>query len=321
MTDKMRGLASHFIYLQEVPEMKEIHLKSYAKVNLSLDVSSAREDGFHELSTVMHRISLFDRIHIQWMPDHEKDEITIQLQTNRPYLPTDERNLAYKAAQIIADQYAGSSVGGGTLCINITKSIPVAAGLAGGSGNGAAVLIGLNRIWNLKLNTKQLCKISEELGSDLPFCVLVQNTRYKAALATGRGEILHPLRTSMKKHIVLAKPSFGVSTKEVFKGIDEYEITKRPDNNELIKGLASDSDDLIYGNMINVLELYTLEHYEPVKKLKEIMRTQTDAQYVLMSGSGPTVFGIYSSEKQARKACNMLRKMRYEAYWASTDGR
>lgn len=321
MTDKMRGLASHFIYLQEVPEMKEIHLKSYAKVNLSLDVSSAREDGFHELSTVMHRISLFDRIHIQWMPDQEKDEITIQLQTNRPYLPTDERNLAYKAAQIIVDRYAGSSVGGGTLLINITKSIPVAAGLAGGSGNGAAVLIGLNRLWELKLNTKQLCKISEELGSDLPFCVLVQNTRYKAALATGRGEILHPLRTSMKKHIVLAKPPFGVSTKEVFKGIDEYEITKRPDNDELIKGLSSGRDDLIYGNMINVLELYTLEHYEPVKKLKEIMRTQTDAQYVLMSGSGPTVFGIYSSEKQARKACNMLRKMRYEAYWASTDGR
>ncbi len=321
MTDKMRGLASHFIYLQEVPKMKEIHLKSYAKVNLSLDVSSAREDGFHELSTVMHRISLFDRIHIQWIPDQEKDEITIQLQTNRPYLPTDERNLAYKAAQIIADRYAGSSVGGGTLLINITKSIPVAAGLAGGSGNGAAVLIGLNRLWELKLNTKQLCKISEELGSDLPFCVLVQNTRYKAALATGRGEILHPLRTSMKKHIVLAKPPFGVSTKEVFKGIDEYEITERPDNDELIKGLSSGRDDLIYGNMINVLELYTLEHYEPVKKLKEIMRTQTDAQYVLMSGSGPTVFGIYSSEKQARKACNMLRKMRYEAYWASTDGR
>ena len=120
---------------------------------------------------------------------------------------------------------------------------------------------------------------------------------------------------------MLAKPTFGVSTKEVFRGIDSYEILQRPDNRELIHGLTIGDDELVYKNMINVLELYTLDHYEPVKKLKEIFQSQTGAENVLMSGSGPTVFAIYSSEAEARQACMLLRGMRYEAYWASTDGR
>ena len=302
--------------------MAVIHLKSYGKINLSLDVSGARPDGYHDLSTVMQRISLYDRIHMEWLPDSSTSQIQIKVQTNRPYLPTDERNLAYKAAQIMTDRFASDHLTcGGTIRIDITKNIPVAAGLAGGSGNGAAVLIGLNRLWELHLNTRQLCKIGEALGSDVPFCVLVQNSRYKAALATGRGEVLEPLRIPMKKHIVLAKPTFGVSTKEVFKGIDSYEIHQRPDNRELIHGLTIGDDELVYKNMINVLELYTLDHYEPVKKLKEIFQSQTKAENVLMSGSGPTVFAIYSSEAEARQACMLLRSMRYEAYWASTDGR
>lgn len=304
--------------------MAEIHLRSFAKINLSLDVSAARADGYHDLSTVMHRISLYDRIHMEWLPAEDQDVIEIQVQTNRPYLPTDERNLAYKAAKIMADRFGGQNADGcrgGLIRISITKNIPVAAGLAGGSGNGAAVLIGLNRLWNLRLSTRQLCKISEELGSDVPFCVLVQNTRFRTALATGRGEVLEPLKTPMKKHLVLAKPTFGVSTKEVFKGIDRYEILQRPDNQELIHGLATGNDGLVYKNMINVLELYTLDHYEPVKKLKEIFQTQTGAEMALMSGSGPTVFAIYPSEEAARSACMLLRSMRYEAYWAYTDGR
>ena len=311
--------------------MAEIHLRSYAKVNLSLDVSGARADGYHDLSTVMQRISLYDRIHMKWTPDEKKEtgdapagRIRIELQTNRAYLPTDERNLAYKAAQIMVNHFGESSpvsACGGVISISIMKNIPVAAGLAGGSGNGAAVLIGLNRLWNLNLNTRQLCRLGEELGSDVPFCVLVQNSRYRAALATGRGELLEPLRIPMRKHLVLAKPTFGVSTKEVFKGIDEYEILQRPDNRELIHGLTTGNDTLIYKNMINVLELYTLDHYEPVKKLKEIFQTQTPAENVLMSGSGPTVFAVYASEEEAKKSCMLLRSKRYEAYWTNTEGR
>jgi len=304
--------------------MAEITLRSYGKINLSLDVTGTRPDGYHDLSTVMQRISLYDRIHMEWLPDDggEGDGFRIELETNKPYLPTDERNLAYKAAQRMWQEYgAHPGAGSGLLKISISKSIPVAAGLAGGSGNGAAVLIGLNRLWNLGLNTRQLCKTGEELGSDVPFCILVQNSRYRAALATGRGEILQPLRKTMKKHIVLAKPPFGVSTKEVFRCIDDCEIKMRPDNQALVRGLAEGDDRIVYENMINVLECYTLERYDAVRKLKEKIAEKTAAQMVLMSGSGPTVFGIYASEQEARRACQILRGMRYEAYWASTDGR
>lgn len=314
--------------------MAEIHLRSYAKINLSLDVTGTRPDGYHDLASVMQRISLYDRIHMEWIADRwscdgacdDKPEaepnIRIQLTTNRPYLPVDERNLAYKAAQLMIREFGQQpGVGSGLIRISITKNIPVAAGLAGGSGNGAAILIGLNRLWGLRLNTRQLCQIGEELGSDVPFCILVQNSRYRAALATGRGEVLQPLRKSMKKYIVLAKPAFGVSTKEVFKCIDNYQISQRPDNRQLIQGLAEGNDALVYKNMINVLELYTLDHYEPVKQLKERLQRENAAETVLMSGSGPTVFAVYSKESEARKVCMLLRGLRYEAYWASTDGR
>ena len=300
--------------------MAEIHLRSYAKVNLSLDVTGSRPDGYHDLSTIMQRISLYDRIHMEWIPD-EEEGVRIELTTNRPYLPVDERNLAYKAAQIMAERFGQERQISGLVRIAIHKNIPVAAGLAGGSGNGAAVLIGLNRLWNLGLNTRQLCQLGELLGSDVPFCVLVQNTRYKAALATGRGEVLQPLKNGMKKHIVLAKPAFGVSTKEVFKCIDDYTITQHPDNRKLIHGLSSGKDKEVYDNMINVLELYTLDHYEPVKKLKQILEQAAGAEKVLMSGSGPTVFAVFSSEAEARSACMAMRSLRYEAYWANTDGR
>jgi len=267
----------------------------------------------------MQRISLFDRIKVTWESSDES-QVSIKVETNKPYLPTDERNLAYKAAMIMAEHY-GSEVGGGTVSIKITKNLPVAAGLAGGSGNGAAVLIGLNKLWNLKLNTRQLCKLGELLGSDVPFCVLVQNTHYDASLAEGRGEVLTPIKKGMKKHLVLAKPAFGVSTKEVYKGIDDYEIALRPDSQDLIEGLKVKNYDLVYKNMVNVLELYTLDNYEPVKKLKELMEEKTAAEIVLMSGSGPTVFAVYDSEIAARKACEIMRKMKYEAYWANTTGR
>lgn len=301
--------------------MREIYLKACGKINLSLDVTGVRQDGYHDLSTVMHSISLYDRIHIVWEPN-EEGGMQIRICTNRPYLPVDERNLAWRAAQLMNERY-GSQAGieGGVLKISVKKSIPVAAGLAGGSADGAAVLIGLNRIWKLGLNTRQLCRLGEELGSDVPFCILTQNTRYRAALATGRGEHLQPLRKMMKKHIVLAKPPFGVSTKEVFRHIDAYEIPMHPDHRALIHGLAAGDDEEVYRNMINVLELYTLEHYEAVKKLKDTVRSRTSAEKVLMSGSGPTVFGVYSSMKEAKKACSILRDLRYEAYWASTDGR
>ena len=299
--------------------MKEINLRSYGKINLSLDVTGLRQDGYHQIETVMQRISLYDRVQIIW-EEGVGDDFTIEVKTSKPYLPTDERNLAYKAAKLMTETFA-NRVDRGRIKIFIAKSIPVSAGLAGGSGNCAAVLIGLNKLWNLHLNTRELCRLGESMGSDIPFCVLTQNSRYDCALATGRGEVLKPLRKGMRKYIVLAKPAFGVSTKEVFKNIDGYDIKKRPDSKALIRGLAEREYDSVYCNMMNVLELYTLDHYEPVGRLKNLFIEKTDAKKVLMSGSGPTVFGIYDTEKQAKIACEAIRNLKYEAYWASTTGR
>lgn len=302
--------------------MTEINLRSYGKINLCLDVTGLREDGYHQLETVMQRISLHDRVNIQWDEEAEGEGQTvgIQVKTTKPYIPTDERNLAYKAARMMLHRYKKNQTRG-QLRISIIKNIPVSAGLAGGSSNGAAVLIGLNRLWNLGLTTKQLCGLGEELGADVPFCILGQNTRYDCAYATGRGEILRPLRNGMKKYLVLAKPPFGVSTKEVFRHIDDCVIEERPDCRALIRGLALRQDDKVYANMINVLELYTLDAYEPVRRLKNLFLETAQAEKVLMSGSGPTIFGIYPTEKDAKKACEKMRNLKYEAYWASTTKR
>ena len=304
--------------------MAVIYLRSYGKINLCLDVTGLREDGYHQLETVMQRISLYDRIRLEWDSRAETDDagppVEIQVKTNKPYLPVDERNLAYKAAKLMAERYADGRERG-RISISIVKNVPVSAGLAGGSGNGAAVLIGLNRLWNLGLTTRQLCRLGETLGADVPFCILSQNTRYDCALATGRGEILRPLRDGMKKYLVLAKPAFGVSTKEVFQQIDRFDIKERPDSKALIRGLKEREDAPVYQNMINVLELYTLSRYEAVRRLKEQFIQQTDAKKVLMSGSGPTVFGVYDTELEAKNACETIRRLKYEAYWVSTTKR
>ncbi len=309
--------------------MKEITLKSYGKINLCLDVGGIRQDGFHEIETVMQRISLHDEVQIQWIPEagdngrRRQEPIAIELTTNKASLPTDDSNLACKAAKLMADVYGtkAAGVGSGLIKIDLTKNIPVAAGLAGGSGNCAAVLIGLNRLWGLGLSTQDLCGLAEKLGSDIPFCVLVQNTSYDCALATGRGEVLTPIERGMKKQIVLAKPDFGVSTKEVFENIDKCNLKERPDSRALIMGLAKENDAQVYNNMINVLEAYTLEQYKAVRDLKALFWERTEAKKVLMSGSGPTVFGIYDTVEAARKGCDAIRSLKYEAHWACTMGR
>lgn len=295
------------------PKMREIKIKSYAKINLALDVIGLRDDGYHMLETVMQKIGLSDEISIKWQESTE-DDFGIVLRAGKPYLPTDERNLAYRAAQLMAQK---ANVRG-RLEIRIIKRIPVAAGLGGGSSNAAAVMTALNRLWKMDLNTWQLCKMGEQLGADIPFLVLVHNTRYRCALCEETGEKMTALRHGMKKHIVLAKPAFGVSTGEVFKGIDSCELKERPDIEALIEGLKDGTDEKILCGMVNVLEEYTLNHYAEVRKLKELMQKTEGVQKVLMSGSGPTVFAVYGTYKEAKRACLLLRKQGYEAYWTQT---
>jgi 4-diphosphocytidyl-2-C-methyl-D-erythritol kinase len=296
--------------------MTEITIKSYGKVNLSLDLCGVREDGYHILESIMHKISLRDMVNVKWT-SLDRDEIEINLTCNKSFLPTDERNLAYKGAKLMVDTF-GTKVGGGIIDIHIEKHLPVAAGLAGGSGNGAALLVALNRLWDLKLDTKALCELGAKLGADVPFCLLIQNTKYVSALCEGTGTELTPLKSRFKKAVLLVKPPFGVSTKEVYQGIDNCEISARPNTPELVEAMKNSDDEVIYENMVNVLEEYTLKKYDEVQQIKDKIARETNAEKVLMTGSGPTVFALFATLSDAQEACRAMRKEGYEAYWATT---
>ncbi|MGN0702543.1 MAG: 4-(cytidine 5'-diphospho)-2-C-methyl-D-erythritol kinase [Lentihominibacter sp.] len=312
--------------------MNRIELKSYAKINLSLDVKGLREDGMHLVEMVMQQILLCDDITMEWNPV-KGEKFEISLSTNRRYLPTDERNLAYKAALEMREfcREEGGPVPEGKLDIRIKKRIPVAAGLAGGSGNGAAVLHGLNILWGLELDVESLCGIGKKLGSDVPFCIMGQaaeNENLKGrfrddplachcALATGTGTELKPL-PPLRSHLVLSKPAEGVSTAGVYKGIDSVEIKERPDTREMIRGLSTKDRTLIKKNMINVLENYTLKEYSTVVYTKNKMQELCGRDSVLMSGSGPTVFALTDSRDEAKSICSEMKEVNRESYWTRT---
>lgn len=312
--------------------MKEMKVSSYAKINFSIDVTGILENGMHTVDMIMHQIDFCDDVNLSFSKEEERPcgDVNITLTTNRRYLPTDQRNLAYKAAELIIEKYR-ERISGGDLNIHIHKRIPVAAGMAGGSGNGAAVLHGLNALWKLDLSLEELCQLGSQLGSDVPFCIMGQarmnfhlprkvrkdSLAVSCARATGTGTTLEPLR-AVKKAVVVAKPPIGVSTKEVYQGIDHCEIGERPDNDVMCTAIREKKDEEILNQCVNVLECYTLEAYPEVKQLKNLLLEDQRAEKVLMSGSGPTVFALYQRIAEARKACAMLREQGYEAYWTKT---
>ena len=306
-------------------QMKRIHVKSYAKINLSLDVLRRLENGYHEVEMVMQQILLNDEIDVKWI---ESDEpFSIVLHTNRSYLPTDERNLAYKAALLMHDAYGSGMTG--ELRIDIKKRIPVAAGLAGGSGNGAAVLHAVNKLWELGLDVAQLNEIGSKLGSDVPFCIMGQAAMNKelgltedplathCAVATGTGTDLRPV-TGLQSHLVLSKPAIGVSTAEVYQGLDLQAISIHPDTEEMVQALAEKNMEHVRKNMINLLENFTLERYPSVMRTKEHMQDMLGAENVLMSGSGPTVFGLCGTREQAQQVCEEMTRYNKESFWTRT---
>ena len=362
----MTGRAGRRAFFEE--SMKSISVNSYAKINLSLDVQGLTKDGYHQVSMIMQQISLHDDVLVCFLPFRERkdavyilknrpkkerlcessvqkeendgdSEMEIMLSSNRPYLPKDRRNLAYRAAELMISRYGrNTALCGGLLRIDIKKRIPVAAGLAGGSGNAAAVIHALNKIFELRLSMQELMKIGGELGSDVPFCLMGQarcnpvldqylrknRMAASAAVAEGRGTVLRPVK-GLRSSIVLVKPAFSVSTREVYAGIDrEIEFIERrheilrPDNKELIEGLREKDYQKITRNMVNVLELYTLKAYPYVGKIKEAMAEKTAADAVLMSGSGPTVYGIYHDKAEARSAYRLMRKQEKETYLTNT---
>ena len=321
---------------------KTIMLFSYAKINLSSDVGEVMKNGMHPVDMVMQQISLRDEISIRFTDEITAEAIEsfevnpdgfqIYLRTNLRYLPNNRYNLAWKAAELMINEYGDRVEPKGLIEIFIKKRIPVAAGMAGGSGNAAAIMHGLNAMWELGLSLEELCEQGAKLGSDIPFCLIAQaksnrvlpeNIRYSGiastcARARGTGTELSKVRP-LKSSILVVTPRLSISTKTVFTGIDECRISDRPNNDKLCRALRYGDKSAAYSEMINVLEEFTLKEYPEVAELKHFMSETCDsARKVLMSGSGPTVFAIFDSNNQAKKYAATFKEKSCFAFWART---
>ena len=280
--------------------MNSIELKSRAKINLSIDVLGKREDGYHLVEMIMQTIDLYDIIKIKAL---ETEEIIIN--SNTLDIPLNENNIVYKAIELIRENF---SIKRGVE-VFIEKNIPIAAGMAGGSSNAAAVLVGLNKLWNLNLSNEELKELGFKLGADVPFCI-----EGKTALAQGVGEELTYIKgLSDDISILVCKPELFVSTKEVYEGLDLKNIKNRPDNKYLIKCLENNDIESLSKNMANVLETVTSKKHTEINDIEKIMN-ENNALGSMMSGSGPTVFGIYKNEEDALRGKRELLKKYKQVY-------
>ena len=271
-----------------------IQLKALAKINLGLDVLRRREDGYHEVKMIMQTISLHDDLEIRRIKTPE-----IHVKTNLYYLPTNENNLVYKAAKLLMDEF-GIKEG---VAIQLKKRIPVAAGMAGGSTDGAAVLWGMNQMYGLGLSRQELMERGVKLGADVPYCV-----QRGTALAEGIGERLSVLPSMPKCTILIAKPGISVSTKFVYENLHANDLKpeQHPDVDSMIEAMKEKNLDLLCERMGNVLETVTIPAYPVIQEIKEHMMA-CGAAGAMMSGSGPTVFGIFHSPVQAKAAMKDLK--------------
>jgi 4-diphosphocytidyl-2-C-methyl-D-erythritol kinase len=282
-----------------------------AKINLYLEIIGDRSDGYHELAMILQSIDLADQIDIQ-----TTDQQQIRVFCNHPQVPTDKTNLAYRAAQLITDKFPTAGRTHGGIDISINKLIPVAAGLAGGSTNAAAVLVGMDLLWDLGLTQSELEELGAQLGSDVPFCI-----GGGTAIATGRGEQLSPLPELDHIYIVLAKyQSLEVSTAWAYQTYrqnfshtylrDQESLTARAQavhSGAVVKAILSKNPAKIAENLYNDLERVVLSAYEQVQQLRELFAAQTGVLGTIMSGSGPSVFAIVESEPQAELVKQIIR--------------
>lgn len=267
------------------------YVKAPAKINLTLDTLSKRQDGYHEVEMIMTTVDLSDRIGLESRQDGQIEIVSVDR-----FIPNDSKNLAYQAAALLKEKYQVAE----GVSITIEKNIPVAAGLAGGSSDAAATLRGLNRVWDLNLSLDELAELGAAIGSDVPFCVYGGT-----ALATGRGEKIQHLPSPPPCWIILAKPIIGVSTAEIYGQLDLSEAY-HPNTQEMIRAIEEKDFALMIQHLGNTLEDVTLNLYPEVRELKEQMK-RFGAEGVLMSGSGPTVFGIVQHESRAQRVVNALR--------------
>jgi 4-diphosphocytidyl-2-C-methyl-D-erythritol kinase len=281
--------------------MQTLTEPAYAKLNLTLDVLGKREDGFHDLRMVMQSVSLHDDVTLT-LTEGEG----IAMETNLSFLPTDRRNIAVSAA-LAFQRATGVSLEG--LRIRVEKRIPICAGTAGGSSDGAAVLRGLNTLLRTGLTPMALAKIGESVGSDVPYCVLGGT-----ALAEGRGERLSVLPALPPCHIVMCKPGFPISTPELFRRIDSYKLRCRPDTSGMLNALTQGDLEGVSHRLYNVFEDVLPPQQGSVIQEIRTSLIEAGALGACLSGTGPTVFGIFTSLEQAETAARSLRTRHKETF-------
>ena len=267
--------------------MEQITLKALAKINLGLDVVRKRSDGYHEVRMIMQTIHLYDKLDI--IKTHEPG---IVIKSNLSYVPTNESNLVYKAGKLLMDEFDIKE----GVSVDLVKRIPVAAGMAGGSSDAAAMLYGMNRIFDLGLSQKELMERGVKIGADVPYC-LMRGT----ALAEGIGEELTQLPPMVKCPVLIAKPQISVSTKFVYENLKLDENMIHPNINQLVTDIKNKDLYAVASHMGNMLETVTIPHYPIIAEIKQQM-LQSGAINSMMSGSGPTVFGLFADEETAKKA-------------------
>ncbi|MDD6845374.1 MAG: 4-(cytidine 5'-diphospho)-2-C-methyl-D-erythritol kinase [Clostridia bacterium] len=277
--------------------MESIRLKARAKINLGLDVLRKREDGYHDVRMVMQTIGIYDRLIITRIPEED-----IRIKSNLFFLPVNENNLIYKAAKLLKDSFGFA----GGVEIDLNKFIPVSAGLAGGSTDAASTLFGLNRLFDLGLSTKDLMELGVSIGADVPYCVM-----RGTALAEGIGEKLTALPPLPRCWILIAKPPINVSTKLVYESLDMNGVDRHPDIDGLIDAIKRQDINGVCSLMGNVLENVTVPLYPVIESIKNDMM-DNGAINAMMSGSGPTVFGIFPDEETTLK-CQAFLKNKGEA--------
>lgn len=279
-----------------------MYIKAYAKINISLDIVGKREDGYHLLEMIMQNIDLYDEIEVN------QCESGIHLKCNKAYVPTDERNIAYKAAKLFMDIYNIKS----GVEINIKKNIPVAAGLAGGSTDGAATLKAMRNLYKKDITDEELMEIGLKIGADIPYCI-----KGGTALCEGIGEVITELNSFKDKILVVVKPNFGLSTKEVYKDFDISKIYKHPSTKEIISAIENDDFIFVCENMKNVLENVSIKKKPIINKIKKDM-IKMGAKGALMSGSGPTVFAFFDDMMKAQRCFETLKKEYEETFITRT---
>lgn len=273
--------------------MEKILIEAMAKVNLGLDVLRRREDGYHEVRMIMQTVDLCDDL----LFERTKQQ-GIVIETSQDGVPTDERNLVYKAADLLMNKYGVT----GGLRVKLKKRIPMAAGMAGGSTDAAAAFVAVNELFELGLDRQELMELAVKVGADVPYCIMGGT-----ALAEGIGEKLKALPDAPECTLLIAKPDIDVSTKFVYENLHADTLKEHPDIDGMLNAIYEQNLEGVAERLGNVLENVTVLEYPVIQELKDWMRAH-GAENALMSGSGPTVFGIYREKSEALIACEALRK-------------